>query len=102
MCDMKEAAGRFLYVSAATVNTHVSRIRGKSEASGRPAGPKAALLADVPGPSHQRRHAEIVQASGSSASCCRPSCGGQQPRDSAAARFSDLHDGEHGLGFTHR
>lgn len=45
MCDTKEAAGRLLYVSAATVNTHISRIRGKYEAAGRPAGTKATLLA---------------------------------------------------------
>lgn len=45
MCDTKEAAGRLLYVSAATVNTHISRIRGKYEAVGRTAGTKALLLA---------------------------------------------------------
>lgn len=44
MCETKEAAGRLLYVSPATVNTHISRIRAKYEAVGRSAGTKALLL----------------------------------------------------------
>ncbi|WP_414731665.1 LuxR C-terminal-related transcriptional regulator [Williamsia sp.] len=45
ICDTKEEVGRSLFIGAATVNTHISRIRGKYEAVGRPATTKAALLA---------------------------------------------------------
>ena len=45
ICDSKEEVGRSLFIGAATVNTHISRIRGKYEAVGRPANTKAALLA---------------------------------------------------------
>lgn len=45
ICDSKVEAGRSLFIGAATVNTHISRIRGKYGAVGRPANTKAALLA---------------------------------------------------------
>jgi DNA-binding CsgD family transcriptional regulator len=45
ICDSKEAAGRSLFIGAATVNTHIARIRGKYDAVGRPAATKSALLA---------------------------------------------------------
>jgi len=43
--DSKSSAASELFITAATVNTHVNRIRGKYAASGRPAHTKAALLA---------------------------------------------------------
>lgn len=45
ICDTKEEAGRSLFIGAATVSTHISRIRGKYETVGRSANTKAALLA---------------------------------------------------------
>jgi DNA-binding CsgD family transcriptional regulator len=44
-CDSKAQVGNELYLSIATVNTHIARIRDKYAAVGRPAGTKAALLA---------------------------------------------------------
>lgn len=43
--DSKSSAASELFITAATVNTHVNRIRVKYAASGRPAHTKAALLA---------------------------------------------------------
>ena len=43
--DTKDGAARSLHISVGTVNTHLSRIRGKYAAVGRPAPTKAALLA---------------------------------------------------------
>ncbi|PXW31311.1 UNVERIFIED_CONTAM: regulatory LuxR family protein [Williamsia faeni] len=45
ICDTKQAAARTLFITAATVNTHITRIRDKYEAAGRAANTKAALLA---------------------------------------------------------
>ncbi|PXW31305.1 UNVERIFIED_CONTAM: regulatory LuxR family protein [Williamsia faeni] len=45
ICDTKLAAARTLFISSATVNTHITRIRDKYEAAGRAANTKAALLA---------------------------------------------------------
>jgi DNA-binding CsgD family transcriptional regulator len=45
ICDTKGAAARTLFITAATVNTHITRIRDKYEAAGRAANTKAALLA---------------------------------------------------------
>ncbi|WP_237341959.1 LuxR C-terminal-related transcriptional regulator [Williamsia soli] len=45
ICDTKEEAGRALFIGAATVSTHIARVRGKYDAAGRPANTKAALLA---------------------------------------------------------
>lgn len=45
ICETKEAAGRVLFISPATVSTHIVRIRDKYEAAGRPANTKATLLA---------------------------------------------------------
>jgi DNA-binding CsgD family transcriptional regulator len=42
--DSKEEAAKTLYLSAATVSTHLSRIRNKYAAVGRPAGSKTKLL----------------------------------------------------------
>lgn len=44
-CDSKVEVGRRLYISLGTVNTHLSRIREKYTAVGRPAPTKAALVA---------------------------------------------------------
>ncbi|MFI6998318.1 response regulator transcription factor [Nocardia sp. NPDC050175] len=43
--DSKTQVGRQLYLSIGTVNTHVTRIRSKYAAVGRPANTKAALVA---------------------------------------------------------
>jgi DNA-binding CsgD family transcriptional regulator len=43
--DSKVEAAAALYITSATVSTHVSRIRGKYELVGRPARTKAQLLA---------------------------------------------------------
>lgn len=43
--DTKDGAARDLHISVGTVNTHLSRIRAKYAALGRPAPTKAALLA---------------------------------------------------------
>ncbi|MEU2043029.1 LuxR C-terminal-related transcriptional regulator [Nocardia niwae] len=43
--DSKVEVGRRLYISLGTVNTHLSRIRDKYAAVGRPAPTKAALVA---------------------------------------------------------
>lgn len=43
--DTKEAVGRRLHISVGTVNTHLTRVRVKFAAAGRPAPTKAALLA---------------------------------------------------------
>ena len=45
VCDTKDAAARTLFISGTTVNTHITRIRDKYEAAGRPAVTKAILLA---------------------------------------------------------
>ncbi len=45
ICDSKDEVGSLLYISGATVNTHISRIRVKYEEAGRPANTKATLLA---------------------------------------------------------
>ncbi|WP_372436057.1 LuxR C-terminal-related transcriptional regulator [Williamsia soli] len=45
ICDSKEATARALYISGATVSTHITRIRDKYDAVGRPAATKASLLA---------------------------------------------------------
>ena len=42
--ESKEEAARRLYLGATTVNTHISRIRAKYTAVGRPAPSKAALF----------------------------------------------------------
>ncbi|GAB91024.1 response regulator transcription factor [Gordonia rhizosphera] len=44
VCDSKREVGQALFISAATVQTHLARIRGKYEDAGRPAGTKIALL----------------------------------------------------------
>ena len=43
--DTKDDAARSLHIAVGTVNTHLSRIRDKYAAVGRPAPTKAALLA---------------------------------------------------------
>ena len=43
--DSKNDAARTLYISTGTMNTHISRIRAKYAAVGRPATTKAALFA---------------------------------------------------------
>lgn len=43
--ESKEEAARTLFISPATVSTHIIRIRGKYAAVGRPAKRKAALFA---------------------------------------------------------
>ncbi|MFC3966164.1 LuxR C-terminal-related transcriptional regulator [Nocardia jiangsuensis] len=43
--DSKTEAGRRLFISQGTINTHLSRIREKYAAVGRPATTKAALVA---------------------------------------------------------
>lgn len=44
-CDSKNEAARALFITAATVNTHIARIRDKYDAVGRPGATKSALLA---------------------------------------------------------
>ncbi|MGN2641191.1 response regulator transcription factor [Nocardia takedensis] len=44
-CDSKAEVGKRLFISLGTVNTHLSRIRDKYAAVGRPAPTKAALVA---------------------------------------------------------
>lgn len=44
-CDSKAAAARELFLSVTTVNTHITRIRAKYAAVGRPAHTKATLFA---------------------------------------------------------
>ncbi|MEU7218485.1 MULTISPECIES: response regulator transcription factor [Nocardia] len=44
-CDSKTQVGKQLYLSIGTVNTHITRIRGKYAAAGRAANTKAALVA---------------------------------------------------------
>jgi DNA-binding CsgD family transcriptional regulator len=41
--DSKTAVAHNLYITAATVRTHIQRIRDKYDAAGRPASTKAAL-----------------------------------------------------------
>lgn len=41
--DSKTAVGKALFITTATVRTHIQRIREKYEAVGRPASSKAAL-----------------------------------------------------------
>ncbi|MFZ2510280.1 MAG: LuxR C-terminal-related transcriptional regulator [Gordonia sp. (in: high G+C Gram-positive bacteria)] len=43
--ESKEEAAQVLFISAATVSTHITRIRHKYAAVGRPANRKAALMA---------------------------------------------------------
>lgn len=43
--DTKDAAARLLHISVGTVNTHLTRVRAKYAAAGRPAPTKASLLA---------------------------------------------------------
>ncbi len=43
--DSKGTVARSLFISPATVNTHIARIREKYEAVGRSAGSKASLVA---------------------------------------------------------
>ncbi|UGT60541.1 LuxR C-terminal-related transcriptional regulator [Nocardia asteroides] len=43
--DSKTEAGKRLFISQGTINTHLSRIREKYAAVGRPAPTKAALVA---------------------------------------------------------
>ena len=45
LADSKQAAASSLFITSATVNTHITRIRGKNADAGRPATTKAALLA---------------------------------------------------------
>ncbi|MBJ7289891.1 LuxR C-terminal-related transcriptional regulator [Williamsia sp.] len=45
VCDSKDEVGSVLFISGATVNTHISRIRAKYESVGRSANTKATLLA---------------------------------------------------------
>jgi DNA-binding CsgD family transcriptional regulator len=45
LSDAKGDVCRTLYISIGTVNTHLSRIRAKYDAVGRPAPTKASLLA---------------------------------------------------------
>ncbi|MBJ8347595.1 LuxR C-terminal-related transcriptional regulator [Antrihabitans sp. YC2-6] len=44
-CDSKSAACSDLFITMGTVNTHLTRIREKYQAVGRPAPTKAALVA---------------------------------------------------------
>lgn len=44
-CDSKTQVGKQLYLSIGTVNTHITRIRGKYAAVDRAANTKAALVA---------------------------------------------------------
>ncbi|MDJ0393630.1 helix-turn-helix transcriptional regulator [Rhodococcus sp. G-MC3] len=44
-CDSKPAVAKSLFLSLGTVNTHLTRIRAKYAAAGRPAGTKASLVA---------------------------------------------------------
>lgn len=44
ICDSKDAVAQRLFITAATVQTHLMRIRDKYQAAGRPAGNKIALL----------------------------------------------------------
>ncbi|HLS78776.1 MAG TPA: LuxR C-terminal-related transcriptional regulator [Nocardia sp.] len=43
--DTKAQVAAELFITPATINTHLVRIRDKYEAAGRPAGTKAALVA---------------------------------------------------------
>lgn len=52
--DSKEAAAARLYISAATVSTHVTRIRAKYAACGRPAKTKSSLFARAVQDGHTR------------------------------------------------
>ena len=45
LAESKEEAAAGLFISASTVSTHISRIRAKYDAAGRPAPTKAHLLA---------------------------------------------------------
>jgi DNA-binding CsgD family transcriptional regulator len=45
LCDSKDVAARTLFISSATVNTHIARIRDKYDAVGRSAASKTSLLA---------------------------------------------------------
>ncbi|PYE19499.1 DNA-binding CsgD family transcriptional regulator [Williamsia limnetica] len=44
-CDSKSEAARKLFITPATVNTHITRIRDKYDAVGRSGATKSALLA---------------------------------------------------------
>lgn len=44
VCDSKRAVAQRLFVTPATVQTHLARIRAKYQAVGRPAGTKIALF----------------------------------------------------------
>lgn len=44
-CDSKTAVAKSLFLSLGTVNTHLTRIRAKYAAVGRPASTKASLVA---------------------------------------------------------
>ena len=44
-CESKEVAAQELFISPSTVSTHITRIRHKYAAAGRPANRKAVLLA---------------------------------------------------------
>ncbi|OAK51504.1 response regulator transcription factor [Rhodococcoides kyotonense] len=44
-CDSKTAVAKSLFLSLGTINTHLTRIRAKYAAVGRPASTKAALVA---------------------------------------------------------
>ncbi|MFT7022852.1 MAG: DNA-binding CsgD family transcriptional regulator [Rhodococcus sp. (in: high G+C Gram-positive bacteria)] len=44
-CDSKLAVANSLFISLGTVNTHLTRIRAKYAAVGRPASTKASLVA---------------------------------------------------------
>ncbi|TSD44755.1 LuxR family transcriptional regulator [Rhodococcus sp. KBS0724] len=44
-CDSKSVVSQRLYIAPGTVNTHLTRIRGKYDEAGRTAPTKAALLA---------------------------------------------------------
>lgn len=44
-CDSKPAVAKSLFLSLGTVNTHLTRIRAKYSAVGRPASTKASLVA---------------------------------------------------------
>ncbi|WP_316245472.1 LuxR C-terminal-related transcriptional regulator [Gordonia sp. OPL2] len=44
ICDSKKEAAAALFISDATVNTHLARIRAKYDDAGRPAATKIALL----------------------------------------------------------
>lgn len=52
--DSKAAAAAHLYISAATVSTHVTRIRAKYAACGRPARTKSSLFARAVQDGHTR------------------------------------------------